>query len=140
MKHHTTCKPGVRRHEREIARDEAAAAHHMNSILVAKARIYMSTHLDVPRTASSQCPLNDADIAATVNDAIGCITTVPVETLQVDVKDGWVTLRGTLESRAQREAVESVVLRSAGVRGVVNSITIDKKPTPALLKCIANII
>ncbi len=127
MKYQTNSKPSSRRHEHEAMRDQAAAANHMNAILIAKARIYLGSHLDVPRTASSQCLLDDADIAATINDAISCITTVPVGALQVGVKDGWVTLRGDLKSWAQRETVEHIALHSIGVRGVVNSITVDEK-------------
>lgn len=132
MKHQTSSKPSVRRHGHEDMCDKTAAANHMNSILIAKARIYMSTHLDVPRTASSQCLFDDADIAATVKDAISCITAVPDGVLQVGVKGGWVTLRGHLENWAQREAVEHIALHSVGVRGVINSITIDENPIPAL--------
>lgn len=128
MKHQTNNKPSARRHEHEAMRDVAAAANQMNTILMAKARIYMSTHLDVPRTASSQCILDDGDIAATVKDAIGCITTVPDGTLRVTAKNGWVTLRGNLDSWARREMVEHIALRSVGVRGVVNSITVEEKP------------
>jgi osmotically-inducible protein OsmY len=127
MKYQTNSKPSVRRHEHQTMRDMAAAANQMNAILVAKARIYMSTHLDVPRSASSQCVLDDGDIAATVKDAISCITTVPDGALQVSVKDGWVTLRGNLDSWAVRETVERVALHSVGVRGVVNSIRVNGK-------------
>jgi osmotically-inducible protein OsmY len=114
MKHQTNSKPSVRRREHEAM------------------RIYVSTHLDAPRTVSSQCLLDDGDIAATVKDAIGCITTVPDGTVQVGVKNGWVMLRGNLDSWAEREAVERIALHSVGVRGVVNSITVDEKPVSVL--------
>jgi len=127
MKHQTTIKPSVCRHKREAVRHDTAAANHMNSILIAKARIYVSSRLDAPRTASSQCVLDDADVAATVKDAIGCIATVPDGALQVGVKNGWVTLRGKLDSWEQRGSVERIALHSVGVRGVVNSITVDEK-------------
>lgn len=132
MKHHTNSKRRVRRHEHETLRDEAAAANHMNSILIAKARICVSTHLDAPRTVSSQCVLDDADIATTVTDAIGCIATVPEGALQVGVRNGWVTLLGNLDNWAQREMVERIALHSVGVRGVINSITVDQKPVPVV--------
>src|SRR5690242_11726139 len=88
----------------------------------------VSSHLDVPRTLSSRCRLDDADIAATVNDAIGCITTAPAGTLQVEVKNGWVTLRGNLDSWAQRETVEHITQHSVGVRGVLNLIAVNENP------------
>ncbi len=127
MKHQTNNKPSARRLEHETMRDEAAAANEMNSILVANARIYISSHLDAPRSVSSQCLLDDADIAATVTDAIGCITTVPEGKLKVSAKNGWVMLRGELDSWPARETVERLALHSVGVRGVVNAITVDEK-------------
>lgn len=131
MKHQTNCKPSVRRQNHEIMRDQALAESHVNSILVTNGRIYRSSRLDAPRTASSQCLLDDADIAATAKDAIGCMTTVPDGALQVHVTNGWATLRGNLDSWAARETVERIVLHSVGVRGVVNSITVDEKPISA---------
>ncbi|HLX71809.1 MAG TPA: BON domain-containing protein [Verrucomicrobiae bacterium] len=128
MKYQTNSKPSVRRHEHESMRDMAAAANQMNTILMAKARVYVASHLDAPRTASSQCLLDDGDIAATVTDAIECITTVPDGALKVGVNNGWVTLRGKLDSWAARETVEHVALHSVGVRGIVNSITVEEKP------------
>src|SRR5579871_4996097 len=83
MKYQTNNKPSVRRHEHEAMRGIAAAANYIHSALSARPRVYVSTHLDAPRTASSQCLLDDADIAATVRDAISCITTVPDRALQV---------------------------------------------------------
>lgn len=132
MRHQTNSKPSARRHEHEAMRDEAVAANHMNSIFIAKARVCISAHLDAPRTVSSQCLLDDGDIAATVKDAIASITTAPDGALQVGVENGWVMLRGNLQSWAQRETVERIALHSVGVRGVVNSITIDEKPVSAL--------
>ena len=60
MKYQTNNKPSVRRREHKAMRDSAAAAS-----MTAKPRIYLSTHLDAPRTASSQCLLDDADVADT---------------------------------------------------------------------------
>lgn len=116
--------------DHEDMRDPAAAANHTNEILPGKARIYMSSHPDVPRTVSSQW--DDKDVAATVKDAIGCITTVPDGALEIGVINGWATLRGSLDSWAQRETVERVAMHSAGVRGVINSITIGEKPIAVL--------
>jgi osmotically-inducible protein OsmY len=129
MKYQTNSKPSARRLEHETMRDEAVAANQMNLIHMAQTRIYVSSHLDVPRTASSQCILDDADIAATVKDAISCITTIPDAALKVSVENGWVTLRGNLKSWALREMIERIALHSVGVRGVVNSMTVEGKPS-----------
>lgn len=132
MRHQRNSKPSARRHGHETMRDEAVAANHMNAILIASARIYLGSHLDAPRSVSSQCVLDNADITATVKDAIGCIATVPQGALRVSTENGWVTLRGNLDSWAQRESVERVALHSVGVRGVVNSITVEQKPVSVL--------
>ena len=91
------------------------------------------SHLDIPRTASSRCVLDDADIAGTVREAIDCATMVPEGTLQVEAKNGWVTLRGRVNNWMERHSVEYIALHSVGVRGVVNSIKVKEKPTGALL-------
>jgi osmotically-inducible protein OsmY len=100
---------------------------------IPQARVNGCAHLDIPRTASSRCVLDDGDIAATVRDAIDCTTMVPEGALQVEAKNGWVTLRGTLNSWLQRHSVEYLALHAVGVRGVVNSITVEEKPIPILL-------
>jgi len=94
------------------------------------APIWFSSHLDAPRTVSGRCLMDDADIAATVKDAISCVTTVPEGTVEVCVQNGWVTLRGTLGDWAQRECIEHLILHSFGVRGIVNSTTVEEKTRP----------
>lgn len=132
MKRQMNSRPTVGLREHEAMHNKTAVANRMKSVLSVKTRIYLSSHLDVPRTASSQCLLDDGDIAATVMHAIDCITSVPDGAIQVGVKNGWVMLRGDLDNWTQRESVERIALHSVGVRGVVNSITINEKPISAL--------
>lgn len=123
---------GFPRGDRRRFHDKTVSANQMDAILFANARVHLSSHLDAPRSVSSQYFMDDADIAATVRDAIDCITKVSDGALQVDARNGWVTLRGTLGDWARRECVERIVLHSFGVRGVLNSITVDERLIPII--------
>ena len=54
---------------------------------------------------------SDADIAAAVLHAIKWDTDVPEDLIRVIVRDGWITLEGTVDSAFQREAADRVVRR-----------------------------
>ena len=68
--------------------------------------------------------LCDSSPAAIV-DAVECLTTIPIDSIVVSVRDDWVNLAGTLKEEHQRETVESVVRHLPGVRGVTNSIRLE---------------
>jgi osmotically-inducible protein OsmY len=76
----------------------------------------------------------DADIAAAAVRALEWDAFVPVDTLDVTVTKGWVTLRGEVEWQYQKEDAERVVRRLAGVKGVSNLISVRPRPTPQDLK------
>lgn len=65
----------------------------------------------------------DADIARAASAALYWDTLLPAS-LQIVVKDGFVTLGGEVEWNYQREEAEEVVRRIAGVRGISNTISI----------------
>ena len=73
----------------------------------------------------------DADIARAVVRALEWDALVPVERLDVTVSKGWVTLRGEVEWRFQKDDAERVVRRLAGVRGVTNLIAVRPRARPA---------
>ena len=64
----------------------------------------------------------DSERAATILNAIECITTAPRECLTVTVHDGWVRLEGTLPCWSQKETVDDVVRHLPGVKGIVSLI------------------
>lgn len=66
----------------------------------------------------------DVEIAAAARDAIKIITTVPADSIYIDVQDGWLTLAGTLDHLYHREAVEDAVVGLTGLTGVLNLISI----------------
>jgi osmotically-inducible protein OsmY len=72
---------------------------------------------------------SDADIAAAVLHAIKWDTDVPEDLIRVIVRDGWITLEGTVDSAFQREAADRVVRRMIGAQGLTNSILV-RPPAP----------
>lgn len=66
----------------------------------------------------------DTELAQAVRTALTLQETVPHQRLRTTVSDGWVTLKGTVEHRSQREAAERAVRGVAGVRGCTSAITV----------------
>ena len=69
----------------------------------------------------------DADLANDVEQALLANVSVPEDTVKVTVKDGWVTLEGTVDWRFQKEAAEETVRFVAGVRGISDRIKIESE-------------
>jgi len=73
----------------------------------------------------------DGDIAAAAAHQINWSTMIPIQTIDVTVRDGRITLEGKVEWWYQRDAAENAVKHLAGVKEVTNLITILPKLTPA---------
>jgi osmotically-inducible protein OsmY len=76
----------------------------------------------------------DADIATAAIRALQVDAVLPVDKIDVTVSKGWVTLKGEVEWQYQKEDAERVVRRLTGVKGVINSITVNPRLTPSELK------
>jgi osmotically-inducible protein OsmY len=76
----------------------------------------------------------DDDIAKRAIQSITWDVMVPNDKVKIEVTKGFVTLRGDLDYKYQKEAVESGIRRLSGVTGICNEITIKPKATPAGLK------
>lgn len=76
----------------------------------------------------------DADIAAAAIRALEWDAFVPDDKVKVTVSKGWVTLKGEVEWRYQRDDAERVVRRLVGVRGVSNLITVKPSASASELK------
>ena len=72
---------------------------------------------------------NDADIARSALNALAWNTYVPQDRVKVEVEKGWVTLKGTVDWRYQKEAAENAVHHMTGVRGVTNGIGVKPRVT-----------
>lgn len=72
---------------------------------------------------------SDAEIAETIARQLACNSVVP-DTVEAEVRDGYVTLRGTVEWSHQREAAERPLEQLCGVFGVRNEITLKAPDKP----------
>jgi len=73
----------------------------------------------------------DQDVAASVRSALKLDVMVPDEKIRSTVSTGVVTLEGVVETWMERWMPERAIQRLAGVKGVINRITIAPKPVNA---------
>ena len=66
----------------------------------------------------------DTEIAQAVRHALEWDVFVPNDRITSSISEGWVTLDGTVERWSQRQDAERAVRNLAGVKGVVNRITV----------------
>ena len=76
----------------------------------------------------------DPDIARDAVTAIKAQLPSSWENIKVVVKNGWVTLEGSVEWQYQKNTAETAVRRIKGVRGVINSITLRPRVKPDEIK------
>ncbi len=74
---------------------------------------------------------SDTEIAQAIRHTLEWDVFVPDDRITSTVTNGWVTLEGTVEQLAQRDDAERAVRNLAGVRAVVNKITVTPS-TPAM--------
>jgi osmotically-inducible protein OsmY len=67
---------------------------------------------------------DDVEVAERVTAAIRWLTTIPAESIEVAVRDGWVSLRGTVAAPHHRQTLEEVIRASREVRGVENLVEV----------------
>jgi len=76
----------------------------------------------------------DSDIAEAALRALQANYAVPDDRIKLTVRQGWITLEGTVEWQHQRTAAESSVRYLIGVKGVSNQITLKPRATPGDVK------
>ena len=67
---------------------------------------------------------SDSEIAKRALDILGWDAMIPSGSIDVVVRDGWLTLEGDVDWYYQKQAAEDDVRKLSGVRGVTNSIVI----------------
>jgi osmotically-inducible protein OsmY len=72
----------------------------------------------------------DSDLALAALNALKWDAVIPADKLDVTVSHGFVSLKGEVDRYFQRDAAGRVVQRLAGVKSVLNLITIAAHPTP----------
>jgi len=73
---------------------------------------------------------SDTEIAHQVVNALAWDIEVPHEKIKAKVEDGWVTLEGEVDWQYQRNAAERAVRYLAGIKGVLNVVTIKPHASP----------
>ena len=69
----------------------------------------------------------DDEIAKRIVSVIAWDVELPKNAVQAVVRDGWVTLSGTVEWNYQRRGAEDDVRKLSGVRGITNEIVIQPR-------------
>lgn len=67
---------------------------------------------------------SDSAIASAAANAIGWNSAVPADQVKVTVRDGWVTLTGTVPWQFQKAAAGKAIEHLHGVKGVSNSVIV----------------
>lgn len=99
---------------KKLAAEEAA--HRVTSVLDVANDIRVKLLVEEP---------TDTEIAAAVRNALAWDVFVPEQRIESTVADGVVTLKGCVETYAQREDAERALRNLAGVRMVFNDIAVE---------------
>jgi osmotically-inducible protein OsmY len=75
---------------------------------------------------------SDADLAKAVADALRWDVEVPHSKIKTLVRDGWVTLEGTVDWQYQRLAADGAVRYLVGVKGVNDQIAVSPSPASSI--------
>jgi osmotically-inducible protein OsmY len=78
--------------------------------------------------------VSDEELARAAAEAIEWLTTIPQGRIKVIARNGWLHLDGTVDRLHQRTTLEEVTRHLPGVKGVIDSITINAVPTQAELR------
>ena len=92
----------------------------------------IANDLEVRLPSSSERP--DPEIARAAVDALKWDIWVPANQVTVTVRNGWVTLEGTVEYYFEKESAERAVRNLTGVKGVTNLIEVQKRPAASDVK------
>ncbi len=70
---------------------------------------------------------SDAEIAAAAIDRLGWDVTIPKDSVQIQVEDGWVTLSGEVDWFFQKDNASKALRHLFGVRGLSDDITVKPR-------------
>ncbi len=72
----------------------------------------------------------DPEIARDAIHELESHVSIPADKIKVSVKNGWVTLEGTVDWQFQKALAESALKKLRGVTGIFNKIEVKPKVTP----------
>jgi osmotically-inducible protein OsmY len=76
----------------------------------------------------------DPKIARDIENALASHVSIPADRIKVTVRNGWVTLEGTVDWQYQKILAESVVKPIRGVIGITNDIQVQSQASPEDIK------
>ena len=79
---------------------------------------------DLEVLSARRVPRTDAAISRAIFNALSWQVAVPSEAISASVRDGWVSLSGTVPSLEQKRIAERVVRLLYGVKGVFSTIAV----------------
>lgn len=82
------------------------------------------------RTKSEAGSRTDAEIAREVTRRMKDDIEVPDDRITTKVTDGCITITGTVNRDAQKDAAERCARKVKGVRGVINKIEVEPAASP----------
>ncbi|KFJ09125.1 BON domain protein [Delftia acidovorans] len=90
--------------------------------------------IDMTVKLSQMGKRTDTDIAASARNVLSWTNSVPIDTVQVLVEDGWITLSGEVVWNYQRSDAADRVRLLPGVHGVSNQISIKPRASAIVVK------
>ena len=75
----------------------------------------------------------DVDLAEAALRALEWDVGIPTDRIELVVAGGWITLKGEVETRQQKEDAERVLRRLTGVKGISNLLAVRPRATPSPL-------
>lgn len=84
---------------------------------------------DIEVRLDGTAPRSDTEIAHAAVNRLKWSTSVPKDAVTVAVRDGWITLAGSVEWGYQANAAARILRDLAGVRGVTNDIQVKPHAT-----------
>jgi osmotically-inducible protein OsmY len=85
-------------------------------------------HLEVRLTGGDA--VSDDEVAKRALQSLNWATVVPRDSIQVSVRDGWITLTGELSWQYQKTAAAAAVRSLQGVKAVFDEIALKPQPLP----------
>ena len=76
----------------------------------------------------------DPEIARDAIQQLERHISIPYDKIKISVKNGWVTLEGTVDRELQKKLAHSAVKKLKGVTGITNNISIKPKISPEEVK------
>jgi osmotically-inducible protein OsmY len=76
----------------------------------------------------------DPEIARDVAHELESHVSIPADKVKATVKNGWVTLEGTVDWQFQKALVDSAVKKIKGVSGITNDIEVKPRVSPSEVK------